>query len=150
MLNRQMNRPHPRRRPSSPQARRPLTRLAVAALSAGLSFAGLGLAGCQEHHDRDWLQVGTLALRRDISVGEPIRNRDEANLLFVAVPVHNLTDKQLYVQGVMTFYDHYGNELSRVSRTITIPADQSERFQGNSTSPQAESFHLALNYPRVE
>lgn len=137
---------------SLPIHRRPLVRLAAAALSAGFAFAGLGLAGCQTHGptDEPWLRVGTADLRDDIRVSDPIRNRDESNLLYVAIPVRNLTEKQLYIQGVMTFYDHYGNELSRITRTLPIPAGQTERFQGNSTSPQAETFRLALNFPRVE
>ena len=94
--------------------------------------------------------MDAVELRRDLRVGEPTRNRDEANLLYISVPVSNATDKQLYVQGVMTFYDQYNNELNRIPRTLTLPAGQTERFQGNSTSPQAATFRLALNYPRVE
>jgi len=116
------------------------------------------LAGCQtdapitargEQYDYPWLMLGSKDLRVSTRVGDARRTRDEAGLLYVSVPVRNTTDKQLYIDCRVTFYDSNEMELSTVRSTLTIPARGLRDATANSTSPKAESFRMELTYPRV-
>jgi hypothetical protein len=132
-----------------------LNRLLPLSLAA-LLFAGIG--GCQhdepitgraDQYDQPWLTLGSVGLRSDTRIGEARRSRDAGGILHVGVPVRNVTGQQLYVEYHVTFLDAAGREINQVTGTLAIPANQTREAAGNSTSPQAERFHVELNYPRV-
>lgn len=117
------------------------------------------LAGCQneaplsareEQYDYPWLMVGSKDLRASTMVSDARRSRDEAGLLHVTVPIRNVTDKQLYVDYRVTFYDKNQMPLPQEFRkTLTIPARTARDATFNSTSPKAETFQMEITYPRV-
>jgi hypothetical protein len=120
----------------------------------------MGLAGCHEPderpipgrgeiYDRPWLTLGSGSLHYDTRIGDARPTRDANGFLQVAVPVRNVTDKQLYIDCRITFLDAAGNEINTYPTTLTIPARQSRDAVGNATSAQAKDFHVEMNYPRI-
>lgn len=125
-----------------------------------LSLAVVLVAGCSnpdapigargEQFDYPWLMVGSKDLRASTMVNDARRSRDEAGLLYVSVPIRNTTDKQLYIDYRVTFYDRNQMPLPQEYRkTLTIPARGMREATANSTSPKAETFQMELTYPRV-
>lgn len=108
------------------------------------------LAARQEQYDYPWLMVGSKDLRASTMVSDARRSRDDAGLLHVSVPIRNVTDKQLYVDYRVTFYDRNQMPLPQEYRnTLTIPARTARDAKFNSTSPKAETFQMEITYPRV-
>ena len=66
----------------------------------------------------------------------------------MSVPVRNTSDLQLYTQYRVTFFDRNQSELSVYRGTLTLPPNAIREVKANSTSRQAESFQMELNYPR--
>ena len=120
----------------------------------------LGQAGCHESehpiagrgeiYDQPWLTLGSGSLHYDTRIGDARPTRDANGILNVAVPVRNVTDKQLYIEYRITFLDAAGNEVNHIGpSTMTIPARQSREAIGNATGAQAKDFHVEMNYPRI-
>lgn len=127
-------------------------------IAAMMTVFSACLAGCQseapltargEDYDHPWLTVGSKDLRASTKVDDARRTRDEAGLLHVSVPVRNVTDKQLYIDYRVTFFDQNEMELQTYRNTMTIPARGIRNATANSTSPKADSFRMELTYPRV-
>jgi hypothetical protein len=88
-------------------------------------------------------------LRRDTAVGRPIASRDEAGLLFVAIPIRSAIDKTVYVDYRVTFFDQTGLEVGKTSWAhATLEANVPQRISVNSTTTRATDFQVDFRYSR--
>src|SRR5690348_13467251 len=82
-------------------------------------------------------------LRTDTAVGTPVLSRDAGGLLHIAVPIRAATDKQLYVDYRVTFFDRNGTQISQTGWIQkTLAPNVFDQITANSTSPQAADFQM--------
>jgi len=89
-------------------------------------------------------------LQRSTVIDRPQTSRDQANLLFVTVPVRNTSDQVLHVQYRYNFLDEQGRPLPEniAWNRKTLEPGSTERITFNSTSPRAADFQMDLRYSR--
>jgi len=89
-------------------------------------------------------------LRLSTVVDQPITHRDQADLLFVIVPLRNTSDRVLHVQYRYNFIDAQGRPLPEniAWNHKTLEPGATERISFNSTSAKAADFQMDLRYSR--
>jgi uncharacterized protein YcfL len=89
-------------------------------------------------------------LQRSTAIDRPATYRDQANLLFVTVPVRNTSDQVLHVQYRYNFVDDQGRPLAEniAWNRKTLEPGSTERITFNSTSPRAADFQMDLRLSR--
>jgi uncharacterized protein YcfL len=89
-------------------------------------------------------------LQRSTVVDRPITYRDAANLLFVTVPLRNISEQVLHVQYRYNFLDDQGRPLPEniAWNRKTLEPGATERITFNSTTPRAADFQMDLRYSR--
>jgi hypothetical protein len=90
-------------------------------------------------------------LRRWTVIDRPIQQRDEAELLFVTVPIRATGDLVLHVQYRVSFFDNNGSPLpgspSGWLKARLEPGSWTP-IKFNSTTPKAEQWQMELRYAR--
>lgn len=108
------------------------------------------IPGRTERYNYSWLQLGSKDLYYSTMVSDATQSRiPPGDNLRVLVPVRNTTDKQLYVEYKVTFFDANKTIVNEVNGVVTIPSHGVHHVVANSTSGSAESFNMYLGYPRV-
>jgi len=89
-------------------------------------------------------------LQRSTVIDRPSTYRDAANLLFVTVPIRNISDQILHVQYRYNFLDDQGRPLPEniAWNRKTLEPGATERITFNSTTPRAADFQMDLRYSR--
>lgn len=126
--------------------------LALAAMPA--------LVGCEEYVKppiqarQDPFQPGQINmtsddLRAHTAVDKPDVSRDDGGLLHVTVPIRATTNKQLYIDYRVTFFDRDGAPLNQTGWfTKTLSPNVHDHFSVNSTSPLAADFQIDVRYAK--
>lgn len=95
------------------------------------------------------VQIAEEDLRRNTAFGQPLVSRDQANLLFVTIPLRAATDLTLYVDYRATFYDRNGHPIQQTGwMNKTLYPNVFDHIQVNSVSPDAVDFEVDLRYAR--
>jgi len=89
-------------------------------------------------------------LRLSTAIDRPITSRDQANLLFVTVPLRNTSGTVLHVQYRYNCVDDQGRPLPEniAWNRKTLEPGATERITFNSTSAKAADFQMDLRYGR--
>lgn len=89
-------------------------------------------------------------LQRSTVIDRPSTYRDAANLLFVTVPMRNISEQVLHVQYRYNFLDDQGRPLPEniAWNRKTLEPGATERITFNSTTPRAADFQMDLRYSR--
>ena len=89
-------------------------------------------------------------LARETTVGAPSLQRDDAgNLLHVTLPIRSTTNKTLYVDYKVSFYDAGGGVVNETGwMPKTLEANTPDTIYVNSTNDRARDFRLALRWAR--
>src|SRR5258706_16093943 len=89
-------------------------------------------------------------LRLSTVIDRPISNRDQADLLYVIVPLRNTSDRVLHIQYRYNFVDAKGEPLPEniAWNHKTLEPGATERISFNSTSARAADFQMDLRYSR--
>ena len=89
-------------------------------------------------------------LQRSTVIDRPSTYRDAANLLFVTIPIRNISDQILHVQYRYNFLDDQGRPLPEniAWNRKTLEPGATERITFNSTTPRAADFQMDLRYSR--
>lgn len=90
------------------------------------------------------------SLRLSTVIDRPITHRDQADLLFITVPVRNTSDRVLHVQYRYNFVDDQGRPLAEniAWNRKTLEPGATERISFNSTTSRAADFQMDLRYAR--
>lgn len=119
---------------------------------------GLMLVGCadevkppiqarQDPYQREQIHMASMDLRRRTAVDAPIVTRDDGGLINVQVPIRAASDKKLYIDYRVTFFDRTGNAINQTGwlhKTLTPRTPDQITF--NSTTPLAADFELDVRY----
>jgi len=89
-------------------------------------------------------------LQRSTVIDRPSTYRDAVNLLFVTVPIRNISDQVLHVQYRYNFLDDQGRPLPEniAWNRKTLEPGATERITFNSTTPRSADFQMDLRYSR--
>ena len=89
------------------------------------------------------------SLKHETAVGEPAVARDENGLVYVTVPIRSETNKELYVDYRVTFYDRNHQVLNQTSwYTKVLSPKVPDQIMVNSMSPRAEDFQIDFRWAK--
>jgi hypothetical protein len=119
-----------------------------------LSLIGCGvkapIEGRQDPYGPSQIQYTDEDLRTHTAVGTPVLSRDGSGLLHVNVPIRAATNKQLYIDYRISFFDRGGQPLSQSGwLSKTLAPNVFDQITANSMSPLATDFQVDLRYTRV-
>jgi len=83
-------------------------------------------------------------LKTRIQVSEPLVSRSDTGTLRVAVPVRNLVDGRLVIEGRATFRGSAGGEAPSGWKRVFINKDSSETLEFLSLSERAGDYQIEL------
>ena len=87
------------------------------------------------------------SLKHETAVGEPAVARDENGMVYVTVPIRSETNKELYVDYRVTFFDSNRQELWKTGWfTRTLAPNIPDNITVNSTGPRAADFQVDFRY----
>jgi hypothetical protein len=123
-----------------------------------LSALSVFLCGCadtvkppitarQDPYQREQVHITSMDLRRSTAVDAPIVSRDDGGLIHVQVPIRAATDKKLYVDYRVTFFDRNGQALNQTGWLHkTLTPNTPDQISFNSTTPLASDFQMDVRY----
>jgi hypothetical protein len=104
----------------------------------------------QDPYQREQVHIASMDLRRHTAIEAPIMTRDDAGILFVTVPIRATTNRELYVDYRVTFFDRNGQpvypQTSWLSKTLAPNVPDQITF--NSTTNRVTDFQMDLRYSK--
>lgn len=105
------------------------------------------IQGRQDPYQPSQVNFAQEGLRRDTAILAPVVSRDEAGLLHVSLPIRAATNKQLYVDYRVTFFDRNGQqEWQSGWMNKTLAPNVFDQISVNSLSSRAADFRIDLRW----
>src|SRR6059058_2253861 len=119
----------------------------IIVMTAALILAGCGvrppLEGRLDPYESKQVHFASNDLKHETAVQEPRVARDDNNYVYVTVPIRSETDKELYVDYRVTFFDRNRVVLSQTGWfTKTLSPKVPDQIVVNSMSPLADDFQV--------
>jgi hypothetical protein len=119
----------------------------------------VGLIGCgvkapiearQDPYVPHQINLTSEDLRTHTAVLEPLVARDPAGLLRVTVPIRAATNRQLYIDYRVSFFDSTGQLINQTGWISKVLAPNvADQIVVNSTTPRAADFQIDVRYTRI-
>jgi len=122
-------------------------------MCSALLLAGCGvrppIEGRMDPYPPKQVHLDSNSLKHETAVGEPAVARDESGNLYVTVPIRSETDKELYVDYRVTFFDRNRQVLNQTGwYTKVLSPKVPDQIMVNSMSPRADDFQIDFRWAK--
>jgi len=120
--------------------------LTALTLAAGCSGVKPPIQGRNDPYRPPQISYTGESLRDDTAIGDIKLTRDNADILFVTVPIRSTRNSSFYVDWRVMFFDANGRPMGEATGWAhkMLNANAFEYITANSLSPGAKDFQLQL------
>ena len=130
-----------------------MNRLMLIPLSLAIMAVGCGvrppIEGRLDPYQPKQVHFDSNSLKHETAVGEPAVARDENGNVYITVPIRSETNKELYVDYRVTFFDRNHQVLNQTSWfTKVLTPKVPDQIMVNSMTPRADDFQIDFRWAK--